>query len=282
MSESTEAVSRGSQISLPQWLLAHRTDIAYRVGVSLLILVWVHIYPVFLLTLYFANHRFLSFDLLTEGLLGMNSVFAWMALVLLIFAVCQWGFFALILYHLKFVRRPSGSAGGGLRKPVSNWLWGGSLVSAAFVWGVLILATANAAHPTWLLASAMSVFSGALALCLLLFFREDLKSAAINWQAPLFFLSSSIFLPLVSSGAAVELIDLGLRQFRAGGLLETRVERIDAEGGKSFVVQGRLLLLSSRNIYLEAGDGVHKKLVVLANSQNLKIEVSSTYGNDPR
>jgi hypothetical protein len=262
--------------------MAHRKDIAYRVGVSLLILVWVHVYPLFLLTIYFANRGFLSFDLLTEGLLGMNSVFAWMVFVLLLFAAYQWGFFALVADHLKFVRRSPGAAGTQQRKPIDKWLWVSTFLIGGLVWFSIIWVTTRATHPNWLLVVAVSVFSLSLTFCLFLFLREDLKSAAINWQAPLFFLATSLFLPIVGSGAAVELIDLGLRQFRAGGLLDTRVERIDAKGDNALIAEGRLLLLSSRNIYLETGDSTHKKLVVLANSQNLKVEVNSTYGHDPR
>ena len=269
-------------------LQAHRTDLLYRVGIGLFMLVWLHAYPLYLLILYSAKRGFLSFDLLTNGLIGINSVLAWTAAFLLLLALYQWGFFALLLVCLKHRAELKRARRLGRAEPVlwgslrSRWVWAGAFILSGGAWFFLLVAAANAQPAGWGLLLSLSVFTAALCVCMLGFVRGSLVEAALNWQAPLLFTILSMFAPLVGHDAAAGIIDVGLRQFRIGGGLHTVVERFDAEAGKALRQEGRLLLLSEHNIYLETAEGPRRKLVVLANSQNLKIEIDKTYGSNPR
>lgn len=270
-----------------RWLRPRLKDARYRLGIGLLMFVWLGVYPLFLLILYSAKRGFLSFDLLTNGLIGLNSVLAWTGAFLLVLVVYQWGFVALWLLRLmhkaKLKEPPpkKGKAPWLFALLRNKTLWVLAAVMFVSTWAVFLLAAVDAQPASRWLFTYMSVFSLVLTVCLVGFVRNGWLQTALNWQGPLFFTLVSMFLPLLASDATADIMDVGLRQFRIGGGLHTTVELLGAEEGKTTHAQGRLLLLGEHTVYLET-DEQPPTLIVVPNSQNLKIQISKTYGSNPR
>ncbi|MCW7542016.1 hypothetical protein OOT46_29905 [Aquabacterium sp. A7-Y] len=243
------------------WVVEHRKDVIYRVGVGLLLYVWLRLYPSYLLLVYSAKRGFLSFDVLAEGMLGMNTVLTWTGFMLLALSFYQWGLLALLTLRRRI----------DLKVPRPAWIF--MTVMALVVWIPFGLLAFFGKERTWVLLGAFSIFSLALCVSLTLFFRKTVAEAAINWVAPLFLLAVSLFLPALGHDFTAEIMDTGFRQYRVGGQLPVKVGRIEDGAASPQTITGRLLMLGVRNVYIDTGSPEKPILVVIPNAQNLKIEI---------
>jgi hypothetical protein len=239
----------------------------------MLLFIWLNLYPLYILLLYFAKKGFLSFDLLTGGLLGMNSMLTWTAGMLLLLAIYLWSFPILLVYHLAVVRPAKrNQQGGDVVKKVPTALWWLTLPLSLLMF-VAVGVAANASKAGWPLALGLLVFTFAIAGCAALFVRRTWADSLVNWQAPTFLLLISMVVPALAHDATAHVVDVSLRHFRLGGGLDAQIYMAGAPSHEKPIAQGKLLLASVENIYLEVINASQTTLVTFANTQNIRLEV---------
>ncbi len=266
--------------ALAAWLYRHRWDILYRGAVTVLLAAWLRLFPMYLLTIYLAEKGIPPLEAVSDDLPGIHVVLVWTLLFLVIMAIYQW--LPLTLWGLRRSQRAGTSehADENAARPKlsaldSKALWGIAWAAAALVWGALGTAILNEGPMPRSLIFAFSIFSMLLNVSLFFFIRRDVKRSLINWKGPLAFIGLSLLIPAFTHSQTVEVIDSSLRQYRVGGMLPVTIEAVARDAaGSALPVSGKLLMLGKRNIYVEVGDGSARQLIVIANSQNLKVTIS--------
>lgn len=257
---------------MAHWIAIHRWSLVYRVAVAVLLLAWLHVYPMYLLTIYAGVRGIPPFELV-EDLAGVHVLLAWTLIFLSVTALYLWLPLVLLILRRVYIRDPLRTIPGGIHPSrfeiflASNTLRNFSFFPAAIIVAMTLAIGFGSGRMPWKLLFAFAFISLLLALSIFLFVRRDTLSAIINWQGPLAFVFLSLVVPLGFLDETTEVLDSTLRQYRVGGGLPVRVARAEPSTGSSDIVSGRLLLLGKRNAYIERGEGDARELVVVAHRQ---------------
>lgn len=243
------------------WCVTHWRDVVYRVVVAVLLLAWLELYPRYLILVYSAERGFLSFDVIADGMGGLNTVLTWTGAMLLLFSFYQWAFVGLLLLRWRH----------GIK--LRGYWWALAALGVAVSWGPLVYFAAQVPEFRWTLVTGLSTYSLVLFVSLLFFYAKSVSEALANWGAPAWLLTMSLVVPALGHSYTAEIIDLGMKQFRVGGLLPARTCFPSGVAEEKACVEGRLLLLGVRSIYLELGPPGNSELVVISNAENTQTHV---------
>jgi len=265
-------------IAMGHWVVIHRWDFVYRVAVTLLLLAWLRVFPVYLLTIYTGAHGIPPFELAGEDFAGVRILLTWTLVLLVLGALYFWSpliLFILRRFYLKdpikdstWDRPPSRLALFLASTMPSFWC----LLPTVVISAALAIAF-GAGRTPWALVLQFWLASLLLALSVFLFVRRDVASAIVNWQGPLAFVLLSIALPVAFKAAVTDVLDATLRQYRVGGMLPVVMRPLGAAENGADPVEGKLLLLGKHSIYVDQGEGNRRTLVVIANGENLRVEI---------
>ena len=263
------------------WIRRNWRDIVYRVAVAVLLAAWLRLFPIYLLTIYLAEKGIPPLEAVSDDLPGIHVVLVWTFIFLVVMAIYQW--LPLTLWGFRRLQRagaiqPTGSDADAVPpKPSaldSKALWGFAWVASGLVWLALGTVILNEGPMPRSLIFAFSIFSLLLNVSLFLFIRGNVRHALTNWRGPLAFIGISLVMPVIAHDEVADVIDSSLRRYRVGGMLPVTIEPVEqVNGGATSTLSGKLLLLGKRNIYIEVGEGSARELIVIVNSQNLKVTI---------
>jgi hypothetical protein len=228
------------------------------------------VYPPYLLTCYMAAKGFYAHEIFSS-IVGLVVPVLFMALVvaplLLLFILLFWGgILGVIDTVLERVwRRDPGPPGVPFGRVVKEW-------SVLLVRNLLVLGASyyvgsrggaeDAAGPL----RALIIGSLGLGVALVVVARAPLASR-VGLLAVL--LVAALLLPLFGQESTTGVVETILAQFRLGGVMVTLVPHDDTQD-TSTRLYGRLVFLSSSNLYLEAE--CPRKLMVVPRRDSLRLE----------
>ncbi|MCK6429596.1 MAG: hypothetical protein L6Q72_10980 [Burkholderiaceae bacterium] len=253
----------------------------------LLVLLACAFYPFYLLTLYMADKGFYAYEAFSS-IFGLVIPFLLMAfvfgIVLLLFAGLFWGgalaALAIVLGGARSAR--AGSEGtpaaestepvhaGGLTAEDKKSLKGAAGIVA---FNVVMLAAfgfaiygSDAGEATRFLKG---VLIGSLVLGLVLVVIQATPPAArFTLYAVLF--AAGLFVPMFAREQTTAAVEATLAQFRLGGVLVTVAPNAAPLDGPGTGLRGRLVLLSSSNLYLEAG--CPRRFLIVPRQPSMRLE----------
>lgn len=270
---------RSSLIALSQWVVVHRWDFVYRVAVALLLIAWLRIFPVYLLTIYTGTRGIPPFEMAADDLAGVHLMLTWTLLVLVLCSLYFWSPLIYIVLRRFYLTDPIDNATAD--RPPSRFALFLTACAPQGVWLFLPTVVISAAlavgfragRVPWDLVFHFWILSLLLTASVFLFVRRGITGTIVNWQGPLVFVLMSITLPFAFKEVIVGVLDSTLRQYRVGGMLPVTVHGFGARGNGADRVEGRLLLLGRRSIYIERGEGDTRKLIVIAHSEAIRVEI---------
>jgi hypothetical protein len=229
-------------------------------------------YPFYLLTCYMAAKGFFAHEVFSS-IWGLVVPVLFMALVfaplLLILMFLGWGGPLVgldrLLASARHAERPATPD-----HPVRSWLVeaGGLLVINAVVVGGLlyVLSGEDAAEAR---RPLLAVLFASLALGIVLVVGQR-AAAAERRSLYAIVLAGALLLPLFGQDYTTGLVETILIQFRLGGVMVTTVP----SEGPAPPLRGRLLFLSSSNLYLEVG--CPRKLLIVPRRDSMHLEFAGT------
>jgi len=248
----------------------------------LLALLFLAFYPFYLLTSYMAEKGFYAYEIFS-GVFGLVVPFVFMAFIfgilLLLLAFVFWGWVIVLIDALA--RSSASEADGTAAKPTddaarSSAAVTGQLKEAAGVFvfnafmlgifGYTIYQNADIARPLWM------AIVGSLVLAVILGIVQITSGPArMNLYLVVFVIG--LFAPLFGREYTTPMIEGTLGQFRLGGVMVTIVGNgasPSEESVKTNDLYGRLVFLSSSNVYLETG--CPRKSVIVPRKDSLRLE----------
>jgi hypothetical protein len=231
-------------------------------------------YPFYLLTCYMAAKGFYAHEMFSS-IVGLVVPILFMALVfaplLLLFMVLFWGGILAVLNDL--LARVWGEEPGAPAAPLGRTLKeaAGLLVLNGALLGVLVYAlyTGRAAE---IARPLQAVIFGSLGLGVALVMAARVPPTG-RIAALTLLLLAALFVPLFSQENTTSLVETILTQFRLGGVMVTVVPNEsgqEADRAKGSRLYGRLVFLSSSNLYLEAE--CPRKLMIVPRQGSLRLE----------
>lgn len=264
------------------WFYAHRWAFLYRLGVSVLLLSWLKLFPHYLLTLYLGHYGIPPFELAGDDMPGANIILVWTLMVLVIGGIYLWLPFILLVLRTFYFKTSeaesqaaapqSAVAAAAHSKPLRRFA---AFLSTLLI-ALLLLMMFGAGRMEWTRLFYFALLSFVLVVSAFLFFRRNLSESIVNWRGPLIFVFLSVLVPIAAQPAVVATLDATFRTYRVGGGLPVYVERF---GDTTTSIRGRLLLLGKRNIYIETEAGTERKLTIITNTENLVVTVGADKGS---
>jgi hypothetical protein len=86
------------------------------------------------------------------------------------------------------------------------------------------------------------------------------------------FIGLTAFLPFVNRDVTADLFEIALRQFRVGGGIPVKVKKLDDQ---TLIVEGRLLLMTPKNLYITLPDNLRKTMTIIKNTDDIRVDIEN-------
>jgi len=235
----------------------------YRVIVALISGLWFSFLPLYLVVLYMAERNFFSYEFLSEDAVGMKTLVISAAVFLLVVSIYLFGFL-IVAKHAISVGRETGKYNS------SRWLTWACFIISIIMHMLLFWGALSAAKPN--LFFGASAFAFLVCAYISSFIGGSLRQKLSNWLPTALFIGLTAFLPFVNRDVTADLFEIALRQFRVGGGIPVKVKKLDDQ---TLIVEGRLLLMTPKNLYIALPDNLRKTMTIIKNTDDIRVDVEN-------
>ena len=235
----------------------------YRAIVAVVSGLWFSFLPMYFSILYMAERKFFSYEFLTDDVFGMKTLVISGVALLFVVSLYLFGFLPLFRIALSEGRK-SGAFGS------SRWLTWGAIVVAALMHLLLFYGAVSASKPK--LYFGTSAFAFIVCAYMSSFIGGSLREKLSNWFPTAVFVGFTAFFPFVHKDVTADLVEIALRQFRVGGGIPVKVRIFESQ---EIAVDGRLLLMTPKNLYITEPNGKGKTLIIIRNTDQIRVDIEN-------
>jgi len=209
---------------------------------------WLSVYPIYLLIIYMQEEKFFSYDIFTDGILGIKSFIVIVAILIIMTSLALWGFVIPLVRYIKYKEKST----------LALLIILGIFCPLAHLSIIVLNPNLHYSRILWLSCLSL-IFITALAVFLL----NPLRNLITNWWAPLIAVALSAVIPLFSTEVVTDIVRTGLENFKVGGNVDAKVYNTN---NSKTIMEGKLLLITPNYVYLRNGDKGH--IVIARSDQN--------------
>lgn len=235
----------------------------YRAIVAVVSGLWFSFLPMYFSVLYMSERKFFSYEFLADDVFGMKTLV--ISGVVLLFVVSLYLFGFLLVFRLAVSEgRKTGAYGS------NRWLAWAAIVVSALMHLFLFYGALTVSKPN--LYFGTSAFALIVCAYISTFIGGSLREKLSNWLPTALFMGFTAFFPLVHKDVTADLVEIALSQFRVGGGIPVKVRKFE---NQEIAIEGRLLLMTPKNLYITEPVGKGKVLTIIRNTDEIRVDIEN-------